>query len=109
MISENPNGGSILTTDISIPSAVYNLDTVKKTAYRFTAEAAFSFDMSGEAILCSVSFATPRTEAQIKVFKDAFQIELLDQDLRRVVATETASIRNAVLAYAFSRTGLQDE
>jgi hypothetical protein len=33
---------------------------------------------------------------------------VLDQDLRASIARETEPVRNAVLALAFSRTGLQE-
>jgi DNA-binding FrmR family transcriptional regulator len=35
------------------------------------------------------------------------QAEVLDQDLRATISRETEPMRNAILALAFSRTGLQ--
>ena len=37
----------------------------------------------------------------------AFKNEVLDQDLRSIIAKETEATRNAVLAFALSKTGLQ--
>ncbi len=42
-------------------------------------------------------------------FEAAFRNEVLDQDLRRTIARETASLRNAILAHAFSKTGIQGD
>ena len=36
-----------------------------------------------------------------------FKIEVLDQGLRARIAKETSASRNAILALAFSKTGLQ--
>ena len=37
----------------------------------------------------------------------AFKNEILDQDLRGIIARETEGTRNAILAFALSKTGLQ--
>jgi His-Xaa-Ser system protein HxsD len=36
-----------------------------------------------------------------------FKRELIDQELRMKIKSETEAVRNLVLAYTFSRTGLQ--
>jgi His-Xaa-Ser system protein HxsD len=62
---------------------------------------------SGE-IECVLHFLPEQMEAeQAKRIVAAFRNEVLDQDLRSVIAKETEAIRNAVLAYALSKTGLQ--
>lgn len=50
----------------------------------------------------------PKDEERIEGLVAAFRNEVLDQDLRSIIAKETEAIRNAVLAFAFSKTGLQD-
>ena len=46
---------------------------------------------------------TDRAERIVAAFKN----EVLDQDLRSIIAKETEATRNAVLAFALSKTGLQ--
>lgn len=45
---------------------------------------------------------------QLERLGNRFKTEVLDNDLREQIGEETAQIRTAVLAYAFSKTGLQD-
>jgi His-Xaa-Ser system protein HxsD len=49
----------------------------------------------------------PREEEQAERIVAAFKNEVLDQDLRSIISKETEAIRNAVLAFALSKTGLQ--
>jgi His-Xaa-Ser system protein HxsD len=45
-------------------------------------------------------------ESPIADIADKFRHEVLDQDLRDTISKETASIRQLILANAFSNTGL---
>jgi len=99
----------VVALTIRFSSSVYNLDTIKKAAYRFTDRCSFDFSREGEDILCRLvpkpNVAITDHPALVAEFKN----EVLDQDLRRTIADETAPVRNAILAYAFSKTGLQDD
>ena len=57
--------------------------------------------------LAVLSFSPDVTQDEKAALQREFRNEVLDQDLREVIGAETAGVRNAVLAYAFSRTGLQ--
>jgi len=46
-------------------------------------------------------------EIDLKII-NAFKRELLDQQLRLSIKKETEPQRNLILAYAFSKTGLQE-
>ncbi|CDX57737.1 hypothetical protein C7U60_19135 [Mesorhizobium plurifarium] len=56
---------------------------------------------------CTLHFSKPVSSEQADRAVEALRLEVLDQDLRKVMAEETASVRNAVLALAFSKSGLQ--
>jgi His-Xaa-Ser system protein HxsD len=92
--------------EVRFSSSIYNIDTIKRAAYRFTGQLAFNFLSEKDTIVCQImplSADTADTEAVINEFKN----EVLDQDLRRSIADETANVRNVILAHVFSKTGLQ--
>ncbi|WP_287321258.1 hypothetical protein [Mesorhizobium sp.] len=91
----------------SFDLSVFSLDCIKRAAYRMTAKA--SVDISTEAgnIVCVLHFTKPVTWEQAAKAVEGLRLEVLDQDLRSVVAAETATLRNTILALAFSRSGLQ--
>ena len=96
---------NVLTAEFD--SDVYSLDLLKHAAYRFTGRAISSFCVDGKKIKCSLTLLEQnKTEAIEKVLEE-FQLEVLDQDLRQKISKETAPIRNAILALAFSKTGIQ--
>ena len=90
------------------PRDVFDLDVIKRAAYRFTDRCAFDFALENQDIICDIRPLTQLSEPEIAALEDDFRIEVLDQDLRRSISAETAPVRNAILAYTFSRTGLQD-
>ncbi len=98
----------VVALTIRFSSNVYDLDTIKKAAYRFTDRCSFDFSCEGEDILCRLVPKQDITLADQPAIVAEFKNEVLDQDLRRTIADETAPVRNAILAYAFSKTGLQD-
>lgn len=94
---------------VSFSSKVYDLSTVKKAAYRFSDIFAADIRFDGEDTVCMLSFDSPRSASEVQQIINDFKTEVLDQDLRRSISEETAPIRNAILAHAFSKTGLQRE
>lgn len=88
-------------------SAVFDLDTVKRAVYRFSDQFAADISTDGSRIVCSLSFnASASLQAKTKAFNE-LRKEVLDQDLRKRVAAETAPLRNAILALAFSNSKLR--
>jgi His-Xaa-Ser system protein HxsD len=88
-------------------SSIYDVSIVKRAAYRFTDVAAIDIWPYGEEIECTFNFRNSASAANAEKIISEFKIEVLDQDLRSAVAIETAGVRNAILAYAFSKSGLQ--
>ncbi|MBN9488993.1 MAG: His-Xaa-Ser system protein HxsD [Alphaproteobacteria bacterium] len=93
---------------ISFDSRVYALPILKKAAYRYLKSFRTEISQEGHFWTCTLTLVGPASADAIERAKWEFQAEVLDQDLRASIARETEPVRNAVLALAFSRTGLQE-
>nr|WP_284452428.1 hypothetical protein [Mesorhizobium sp. WSM4875] len=99
----------VQTAQAKVDLSVFSLDCVKRAAYRVTGNAAVEITLCDGFAVCIVSFSKAVTRASADAAIERLRLEVLDQDLRATIATETASVRNAVLALAFSRSGLQSD
>lgn len=95
-----------MSTAVTFSVAVFALDTIKKAAYRFSDVFSAEIVPAADQTKCVLHFDPSVSEDQREQLVRAFRTEVLDQDLRARVAAETSSVRNAILGYAFSRTGL---
>lgn len=95
------------SAEIQFDLKVFTLDCVKRAAYRVTGGSSVDIAIEGGLAKCVLHFSKPISGEQADRAIEALRLEVLDQDLRRVVAEETASVRNAVLALAFSKSGLK--
>lgn len=89
---------------VEIDLRVYSIQAVKKACYALGSIATSSIQLSGEQ-KAMVSLL-PRglfPEAELVQF---FQQELLDQDLREIIARETEPLRNLIFAHALSKVPL---
>ncbi|MBX9771196.1 MAG: His-Xaa-Ser system protein HxsD [Candidatus Obscuribacterales bacterium] len=93
--------------EVSFSSKVFDLETIKKAAYMFTDVCSIGIDVVNDDIVCRLSALKQSSDISLSEIADLLRNEALDQDLRRKIANETEPMRNAILAYAFSRTGLQ--
>ncbi|MBF5043309.1 His-Xaa-Ser system protein HxsD [Aggregicoccus sp. 17bor-14] len=85
---------------------VYRLEAVKKAAYRLSAQCVSQIELgSGDEVYVTLTLKQPGSLDDLVV---AFRTEVLDQELREVVAKETEAVRNLILAQAFSKTALLD-
>jgi His-Xaa-Ser system protein HxsD len=55
---------------------------------------------------CILHFNPGQTNDDAERIVAAFRSEVLDQDLRSIIAKETEGVRNAVLAFALSKTSI---
>lgn len=94
---------------VRFQSDLYSVEVIKKAAYRLSDRAVCDLRTEGSEFVCTLRFLSPQTQAQAARLADDFALEVLDQDLRRSVAAETAALRNAILAYAFSRADITRE
>lgn len=94
---------------VAFPAGIYSLDSVKKAAYRLSDKLVVDIASDESGIRCTLSFLGAFSQAEADALIAAFKLEVLDQDLRESIAAETGPLRNAILAFAFSKTGLQSE
>ena len=95
------------TEQVRFDARVYPLVVIKKAAYRFVKIFVTEITQEGDAWLCTLRFAGHSDAASIEQATRDLHAEVLDQDLRATISRETDPVRNATLALAFSRTGLQ--
>jgi His-Xaa-Ser system protein HxsD len=92
---------------VTFDARVYALPIVKKAAYRFLGRFDAEITQDGDVWVCTLKFAAPAGASTVEETERELRAEVLDQDLRASIARETEPMRNAILALAFSRTGLQ--
>ncbi|PBB40599.1 hypothetical protein CK222_27560 [Mesorhizobium sp. WSM3866] len=97
----------VRTAQAKFDLSVFGLDCVKRAAYRATGNAAIEIAIEGGFAVCTINFSKAVGRASADAAIERLRLEVLDQDLRGTIAAETASVRNAILALAFSRSGLQ--
>jgi len=87
---------------------VYSIETIKKAAYRFSDVLTIDIIPRPDEIECVLQFLPgSKEEEQGERIVAAFKNEVLDQDLRSIISKETEAVRNTILAFALSKTGLQ--
>jgi His-Xaa-Ser system protein HxsD len=106
-MSGGNEGEAPISLRLRFDARVHSLTVIKKAAYRFLDRFAVAIARDGEDWACELSFLNAVSASEAQKFGQALQVEVLDQDLREIISVETEAVRNAVLAVAFSRTGLQ--
>lgn len=86
---------------------IYSVDTIQKSGYRFIDRLSVDIRKSGSDILCVVTLDHRLGDASAESCIQDFKKEVLDQHLRAKIREETEPVRNLILAYAFSKSGLQ--
>jgi His-Xaa-Ser system protein HxsD len=92
--------------NLEIDEQIYCLEAVQKAAYRFIDRLTVLITKTDGQLICEID-PVLGTEGQIDKNIANFKREMLDQQLRKQIKDETESARNLILAYAFSRSGLQ--
>lgn len=92
---------------LSFDTAIYRLTAIKKAAYRFSDRATFAIE-PGPGNTVTVRLSAMDRLTNLDRLEADFTTEVLDQDLREIVAAETETVRNLILAQAFSQTSLLD-
>ena len=94
-------------TLLRFDNRVFSLPAVKKAAYKHINSFTADINLEDNEIVCSLTFASPENEECASRLIEDFKKEVLDQDLREQIKTETAPIRNLIFALAFSKTGIE--
>lgn len=91
---------------LTLDNAVYSLEAVQKACYRFIDRFSAVISKDSEKVIIDLTIDTKNIADTDHIVADFYK-ELLDQNLRLKIKNETESVRNLILAYAFSNTGLQ--
>ncbi len=89
---------------------VHSETAIKKSVYKFAADFSVVLERTASndmAVL--VNFPASTNEDSRSSLVRALCNEVIDQDLREQIATETEATRNLILAQAFSKTNLISE
>lgn len=92
--------------NINLDSSIYSPEAVQKAAYKFIDRFAALVSEANGVISLEITFDDGHETESEKIIAD-FKKELLDQNLRLKIKAETEPIRNLILAYTFSKSGLQ--
>jgi len=85
---------------------VFSLPAVKKAAYKFLNAFTADINLDQDEIICTLTFTPPLNEELTSRLIEDFKKEVLDQDLREQIRSETEPIRKLIFALAFSKTGI---
>lgn len=88
------------------PQAAFDIEAVKRAAYRFSDRISVEFKESADGIACQLRGITSFGPLNLSDVAADFRNEVLDQDLRIKIAAETEAYRNLILSLAFSKTPL---
>ena len=91
---------------LEIDEQIYCIEAVQTASYRFIDRLTILIAKADGKLICEIEAAEGGEELFEANVAD-FKRELLDQQLRKQIKDETEPTRNLILAYAFSRTGLQ--
>jgi His-Xaa-Ser system protein HxsD len=92
--------------DVTFDPAVFSLDAVKAACYNFLDRVSPEIELSQGKIVCRLNIDNELSSSALDAYVHNLKKEVLDQDLRLKLKAETESIRNLILAHAFSKTGL---
>jgi His-Xaa-Ser system protein HxsD len=87
---------------------VYALSTIQKAALKFTDTFSFRFELDNDLVIVQIQSLSDSYAAAGSTIEQLLHNEVLDQHLRFIVARETETERNLILAHAFSNTKLID-
>ncbi|HYV43306.1 MAG TPA: His-Xaa-Ser system protein HxsD [Myxococcaceae bacterium] len=96
-------------TSIELDTAVYRLNAIKKAAYRFGDRCHVEIGTVAEGRARVTLRPKEPLVGDLEQLAGELRNEVLDQELREVVAQETEAVRNLILAQAFSKTSILDD
>ncbi|RII84018.1 His-Xaa-Ser system protein HxsD [Neopusillimonas maritima] len=91
---------------LNLNKEIYSIEATQKAAYRFIDRLTILIEPVGDELVCTID-PVEGHEERLDDHVANFKRELLDQQLRKQIKEETEAVRNLILAYTFSRTGLQ--
>lgn len=92
---------------IELPADGFSLEAAKRAAYELMARVDVSFSVNERALSCELTPVRP--DIDMGLAERDFRRGVLDHELRISIERQTEPLRTAILALAFSKTGLQGE
>lgn len=93
---------------VTLDAQAYDLWVVHQAAYRLSDRLAVQVAIEGNTIRCALYPVADGTNSDsLTVARADFLREVTDQMLRARIREATEPVRNLILAYTFSRSGLQ--
>ena len=93
-------GNSVIVT---LEKELFSVDAVNLATYKLSGQMSVEVKVARSTFECELS---PLDGAELESLKVQFLREVNDQELRIRIAHQTENERNLILAFAFSRTGL---
>ncbi|MCI5054841.1 MAG: His-Xaa-Ser system protein HxsD [Flavobacteriales bacterium] len=90
------------SSKVVFDGSVYSLDSIKRALYKFADKGLFELKKSDSEVVVEVVSLSDGQCAESLLGQ--LRNEVIDQDLREMVKNETQSIRELILANAFSKT-----
>jgi len=94
------------TSEVVFDSHATSIDAIKKAAYRLMDKLTVDIFHINTTVKAILYFDSKASKHEIETLVDEFRKEVLDQDLRASIKSETEAVRNLILAHAFSKTSL---
>ena len=91
---------------VAFDGSVYDVSTIQKAALKFTDVFSFRFELSAGQVNVGIRPLSEAFSATDSTIELQLNNEVLDQHLRALIARETETERNLILAHAFSNTKL---
>lgn len=107
MLSDPTNGGTKVV--VRFHATLYSSEIIERAAYRFIDRFALELVPEMEFWVCTLTATRKNDSRDLAGLVDDFQKEVLDQKLRASIRAQTDTVRNLVLARAFSRSGLVED
>ncbi|ARP79751.1 His-Xaa-Ser system protein HxsD [Bordetella genomosp. 8] len=96
--------------NLKFDSRAFSLLAVQKACHRFSNVASFEVAIeespSATTISVSVSPLVEKSAEGLTYLERRLRNEVLDQQLREQIRSQTEGVRNLILSHAFSKTGL---
>ena len=90
-----------------LDAEIYSPLAIQKACYRFSDVMAAVIRKDGTSYVVEIDFlAKDKSEDGMQAVLSQLKNEITDQNLREQIKAETEPVRNLILSYAFSRTGL---
>jgi len=92
---------------VKIDTGIFRLSAIKKAAYRLGSHYYIQLEKTTDKYIDVI--LQPKDAKILQNASGVFRNEILDQELREIVAEETKLIRDLLLAQVFSSVSLTDE